>query len=56
MLIFIGALAAGGGKRGNVRYEGLDSYLTLSILLISPKLDCQKLIYSLSKYLHALIY
>ena len=31
-------------------YEGLDSFLILSTFLMDPKLDCQKLRGSLSKY------
>ena len=48
MHIFIGVLATGDEKRGGC--EDLGSFLTLSTLLVTPKLDCQKLKSCLSKY------
>ena len=42
MYIFIGALAAEGGKKES-GCEDLDICVTLSILLIDPKRDCQKI-------------
>ena len=46
--MFVIVLAVGGRKEGE--YESLDSYLTLSALLMTPKLDCQKLRCCLSEY------